>query len=235
VTTLILGALEAEIAGFRFALSRRQEVKWHNETILVGRLAESEVIVAWTGVGKTMSAMATQHLIDAFEPGRIVFTGIAGALNHELDIGDVVVAREMLQYDLDARAAGFELGRVPFTDFRIIPSDPQLLEAALTYRPSGFRVIPGRILTGDLFLSRWTDARHEYLVSELCGDAVEMEGASAGLVALVNRIPFLLLRVLSDRVDGSATADFKTFLPKASERSYEIVRHVLAVVGQQKG
>lgn len=227
MSILLLGALEAELSEFRSRLAARHDEQWHDRTFCVGRLGHSEVVVAATGVGKSMAALATQHLVDVFAPHYIIFTGIAGALDPALGIGDVLVAADSLQYDLDARAAGFPLGQIPFTDYRVIPSEPRLVAAALGYEAQGFRLVRGRILTGDLVLSRSSQGSYGHLVSELGGDAVEMEGASSGLVALMNGIPFLLLRVISDRVDGSAAADFKRFLPTASLRSFLVVSHVL--------
>jgi 5'-methylthioadenosine/S-adenosylhomocysteine nucleosidase len=230
MATLILGAFDGELTEFRNHLAGRREQRWHDFTFSLGRFETQEVIVAGTGVGKTMSALATQRFIDLFAPERILYTGIAGALNRELSVGDVVVAADSLQYDLDARAAGFELGRVPFTTYRYIPSDPELVAAAMQFEPEGFRLIEGRVLTGDLFLSRATDDTYGFLLSELGGDAVEMEGASAGLVALVNRIPYLLVRVISDRADGAPEVGLKGFLPIASKRAFLVVRHVLASI-----
>lgn len=224
---LLLGALEAEISEFRDRLEERRDERWHGNTFCAGRLGRHAVVVAAAGVGKSMSALTTQHLVDVFAPKYIIFTGIAGALNPSLEIGDIVAAADSLQYDLDARAAGFPLGQIPFSDYRIIPGDQRLLAAALSYEARGFHLVRGRILTGDLFLSRSTPGSYGHLVSELAGDAVEMEGASVGLVALVNRVPFLLLRVISDRADGSAASDFKKFLPIASRRTFLVVSHVL--------
>jgi 5'-methylthioadenosine/S-adenosylhomocysteine nucleosidase len=228
---LILGALEEELSEFRRNLSGREERRWNTLSLSLGVLADQRVVVAGTGVGKTMSALATQYLIDQFAPERIFLVGIAGGLNSALAIGDVVVATDSIQHDLDARAAGFELGRVPFSPYREIPSDSKMIGLALGLDVSGFRVVQGRILTGDQFISGSGDGRNDRLVGELGGDAVEMEGASVGLVALVNRIPFLLVRVISDRADDEAKVNLKKFLPIASKRTFQIVCHVLSGVG----
>lgn len=234
MVTLILGALEAEVAEYREQLEGRQDEVWGLSTLSRGKLAGHPVVVAATGVGKSMAALVAQHLVDTEGPERLIFTGIAGALNADLAVGDMVVASDSLQHDLDARGAGFARGEVPFSGIRLIPADRGLAEAALSYPADGFRVVSGRILTGDLFLTRSFSDAYDYLVSELHGDAVEMEGASAGLVALINHLPFLLLRVLSDRADGSAEVDFKTFLPVASRRTLGVVEHVLRTLGARR-
>lgn len=235
MATLILGALEEEIAACRERLSGRQDDYWHGFALSVGRLGESRVAVAGTGVGKTMSALGTQHWIDALEPERVIFVGTAGAVNPDIGVGDVVVATDALQYDLDARAAGLKLGRVPHTDYRHVESDPRLAAAALAYRPTGFRIRKGRALTGDRILVRFSGKAFSKLASQLGGDVVEMEGASVGLVCSINDTPFLLLRMVSDLADASASSDFKRFLPVASERLLAVVEHVLATVEGARG
>ncbi len=235
MSTLILGALEAELTQFRSNLANRSDEQWNALSISEGNLDGAEVIVASCGVGKAMAAMATQHFVDRYAPSRLIFTGIAGSLNRQLEIGDVVVARDSIQYDLDARAAGFEIGQIPFTSYREIPCDPDMVSAALSYPAEGFRLVEGRILTGDRFLARVEADAADLLSEELAGDAVEMEGASVGLVALFNGLPFLLLRTISDKADGSAKADFKKFLPVASERAFRVVLHLLRAISHSAG
>ena len=235
MSTLVLGALEAELIQFRSNLSERRDERWNGLSVSQGSLEDTDVVVASCGVGKTMSAMATQHFIERHAPERIVFTGIAGAINRELEIGDVVVARDSIQYDMDARDAGFEIGRVPFSPFREIPCDPGMLSAVLSYPARGFRLVEGRILSGDRFLTRVDGELADLLSRELAGDAVEMEGASVGLVALVNELPFLLVRTISDKADGSAKADFNKFLPVASERNLLIILHLLRATSSSAG
>jgi len=93
--------------------------------------------------------------------------------------------------------------------------------------PESGKVIKGRVLTGDQFITNRTLKSLHYLYDDLAGDAVEMEGASVGLVATVNKVPFLLIRVISDKADAYAHIDFKSFLPKASRNSLNFTRHVL--------
>ncbi len=225
---LVLAALAEELTELLSRASIEAVERWHGFTFHRGRLSGKEVVIARTGVGKSLSAMLAQHLIDRYRPQALLFSGIAGALRPQLEIGDMVVARDCLQYDLDARPAGFALGQVPFTDIRIIACDERLREIALSFQPAGYRITEGRILTGDLFLTRADRESHRYLVEELEGTAVEMEGASVGLVATINETPFLLVRVISDRADGAASVDFARFLPEASARTGALVAYLLA-------
>ena len=225
---LLLAALAEELTGLLARASVTATEEWHGFSVHRGLMSGKEVAIARTGVGKSLSAMLAQHLIDSYRPQALLFSGIAGALCPSIDIGDVVVARDCLQYDLDARPAGFALGQVHFTDLRVIDCDERLRKIAMGFQPGGYRVVTGRILTGDLFLTQADRESHRYLVEELEGTAVEMEGASVGLVAKINQVPFLLVRVISDRADGKASMDFARFLPLASGRSGELLEYLLA-------
>lgn len=231
MTTLVLGALEGEVSAHRDRLSGRNDDRWRDLRISSGMIGTNAVVVANTGVGKTMSALVTQHLIDVAAAERVLYVGMGGALNPKLEIGDVVVATESLQYDLEARGAGFEPGQVPYTPYRTVPSDPALVSMTLGLQVEGFRLVRGRVLTGDRFLYRSENEGFQYPVQEMGGDAVDMEGASAGLVALVNGLPYLLLRVISDQIGEQVKVDFKKALQVTSERTAVIVERLLVSLG----
>lgn len=224
---LLLGALDAEVEAFKEHIDGPRETRWREYRFLEGVIRGHAVVVSRCGVGKSLSAMLTQHLIDRYTPSAIIFTGVAGALNPELEIGDTVVAKTCMQYDLDARALGFDLGAVPYTSYRILEGDRELVERALTCKPSNGSVHGGHVLTGDSFIVTSKDDSHRYLRDDLSGDAVEMEGASVGLVATVNDIPFVVIRTISDKADASASINFEKFVKKASRNAWEFVDHLL--------
>lgn len=227
--TLVLAAMDGEVAAIvaNMEVSRRDE--WRGFPVFRGAIAGSPVVVSRTGVGKTLSAMLCQRLIDEVDPKRIIFTGVAGALRKELAIGDTVVAREALQHDLDVTALGFQVGQVPYTSYRLFSCDAALVAAALAVEPVHGRVHAGRILSGDQFVA--DAAVRERLARELGGDAVEMEGASVALVAAVNEVPFLLLRTISDHADlseeGSAV-EFERVVSLAADNSWHYLHTMLA-------
>ncbi len=227
----ILSALRGETASVVEALVETRSVEGLGEPIVTGRLPSAaggsggpELLVASTGVGKAMAAMSAEYLISRFAPDAVVMVGLAGALSPALRIGDLILATDTLQYDLDASPLGFAVGEVPYAGHRLIPSNPALLEAAASFKPPEGKLHRGRVLTGDRFVAD-ADSR-ERLAREFEGDAVEMEGAAVGLVCLIHRLPFLLARTISDTADGEAPKSFNRFLARASRQSAALVRHL---------
>lgn len=222
--TLILGAMDGEVAAVTSNMDTDSREQWHEFPVVTGSIAGKPVVVSRTGVGKTLSAMLCQHLIDRVSPERIIFTGVAGALRKSLDVGDTVVARDTLQHDMDVTPLGFEIGRIPYSPHRVFVCDERLVDLAMAIEPPHGRAHLGRILTGDQFVA---DAgRRETLARDLAGDAVEMEGASVGLVATVNEVPFLLIRTISDHSDGSAV-EFEKVVSFAADNSWHYLKRML--------
>lgn len=229
---VILGAMDSEIDEFLSALEAPQAIHWNGFTQHRGRLDGEEVLISKSGVGKVMAAMVAQHLIATYRPRAVLFTGLAGSLREHIDVGDTVLAVDLVQHDLDPAGLGLPRGQVPYSDYRFLNTDPILLAAAAGYRPTAGRVHRGRICTGDQFITQREKGSHDYLTGELAGDAVEMEGASVALVCSVNQVPFLVARTISDRADGSAAISFEALLPEASRNSLALVRYLLPRIAQ---
>ncbi|HKJ85650.1 MAG TPA: 5'-methylthioadenosine/adenosylhomocysteine nucleosidase [Spirochaetia bacterium] len=222
--TLVLGAMDGEVAAIVAGMDVDASGEWRGFPVVRGVISGTPVVVSRTGVGKSLSAMLCQHLIDEYAPERIIFTGVAGALRSDLEIGDTVIADDTMQHDMDVSALGFERGRIPYSPHRFFTCDPALVEAAMAVDPPHGSVHRGRILTGDQFIA--DPARREELASTFDGIAVEMEGASVGLVATVNEIPFLLIRTISDHSDGSAV-EFEKVVAFAAESSWHYLCRIL--------
>jgi 5'-methylthioadenosine/S-adenosylhomocysteine nucleosidase len=225
---LILGAMDAEITAFLSAMQDRVTTSWKGMEEHSGSIDGHAVLLSRSGVGKAMSALRTQYLICKHTPTAVLFTGLAGSLRTEIEIGDTVLAADLVQHDLDTATLGFPRGHIPFTTYRFLTADPALLHAAATYAPAKGRLHQGRICTGDQFITHRDLDSHRYLHDELAGHAVEMEGASVALVCTLNDTPYLVVRTISDKADGSAIVNFSDFLPQASLNSLALVRHMLA-------
>lgn len=224
---LILGALDQEIKHLLSIANIDSSSHWGPFSIHTCTIENQAVCLVKCGVGKVLSSMLTQHLIDKFKPTHILFTGLAGALNSKFNIGDVVLGTECIQHDIDASALGFKRGLIPYTEIYSIKCDANLLKIARTFDADTFAMHEGRLLTGDQFIAKSEEHSHQYLISELNGDAVDMEGASVAIVAMINEIPCLIVRTISDKADGESPKNFDKFLPVASKHSVLLIRHIL--------
>jgi 5'-methylthioadenosine/S-adenosylhomocysteine nucleosidase len=227
----LIGAMEEEVAQFLAHAQVTRTVERPHFKVHEAELFGAPVVIVKCGVGKVFAALITQYLIDHYPLSAVISTGVAGGLAVSLSIGDVVVSRDCIHHDMDVRALGFARGHIPFTDFRIFWADETLMHRALATRlDSGHRVVAGRILTGDQFISGARQETHGHLTEELEGDAVDMESAAIAQVCFVNGVPFLSVRTLSDKADGTAHVDFNQFLPEIVRNSFAVVREILTPV-----
>jgi 5'-methylthioadenosine/S-adenosylhomocysteine nucleosidase len=222
----LIGALDEEIQAYLDELQDQRILQWNSICFYQGVLFGQDVVIVKSGVGKVFAALVTQKLIDTFQPKAILFTGVAGGLNPMYEVGDVVVAQDCVQHDLDTTELGIPRGKVPYTNFHFFESDERLKTLALDAQLK-HKIHAGRIVTGDQFITQKEMHHFKHLTTELAGDAVEMEGASVGLVCAVNEIPFLLIRTISDKADGNATNSYMELLPVVAKNSFELVAHVL--------
>ena len=230
-TVVILAALDEELEAFAGAYELTPVEEGTPFAAFRFRTGGVDAVLMRTGVGKAFAAMVAQRAIDRARPDYLIVTGIAGSVRGDLDLGDVVVSRDCVQHDLDAGALGFEVGQVPYTGYRFLRADPRLVELALATPVAGRRVVAGRILTGDQFVSGPDPALRRRL-RELGGAVVEMEGAAIALAATVNRVPFVIVRSVSDKADAAAPADFGAFLRRAAANSHTVCAGILARLGR---
>lgn len=225
----VLSAMAGEIEATVRALGNPIDESFAGRLIMRGRIGGVEIIAGRTGVGKSLAAMTVQGVIDRNRPTALVFAGIAGALNQSYDIGDVVIARDCIQHDFDATRFGFRPGEIPNEHVIELACDSKLFQHALRWEPAGRAVRAGRILSGDRFVSLGVGSPDQFLVNELGGDAVDMESAAAALIAHLNGIPFLLMRIISDKADGVLPRRFRRFLKESSRLILEFARYIVSL------
>ena len=220
----IIGAMSVEVETLKSEMKNLTVTKKAGMEFYDGMLEDLPVVVVQCGVGKVNAAMCAQVLCDCFDVTHLVNTGIAGSLCAELDIGDLVVSKDAMYHDFDCVHFGYECGRVPGMDVVAFPADEAMIgyacAAAETVNPGHVRV--GRVASGDLFVAeRCAKERIIERTSALC---TEMEGAAIAQTAYRNKVPFVILRAISDKADNSATMDYPTFEQIAAHRCAEVTR-----------
>lgn len=224
----IIGAMDEEIQLFKENIELKEEVIKATITFYVGMFEGKEVVICKSGVGKVNAAITTQLLVDQFAVSQIIFTGVAGAVDPMLDIGDIVISTSAIQHDLDASALGFKVGEVPMFNY---PSDFPASEALVQLAEQAanslhdVKVIKGRILSGDQFIADYEKVKE--LDKLFDGKCVEMEGASVAHVAMLNNVPYVVIRSMSDKANGDANVNFAEFTKLASDRSFSIVHSMI--------
>ena len=214
----IIGAMEEELETLLQLMEEKQETKKAGSIFYDGILEGLPVTVVQCGVGKVNAAMCTQILCDCFGVTHLVNTGIAGSLCADLDIGDLVVSQDAMYHDVDAVAFGYPMGKVPGMDVTSFPADDMLLgyafAAAEAVNPGHTKI--GRVASGDQFVaSKEVKQRIIDLTQGLC---TEMEGAAIAQTAYRNKLPFVILRAISDKADDSAEMDYPSFEGIAAHR-----------------
>lgn len=191
-----------------------------------GELEGHRVVVALSGVGKVFAAICTQTMIFRYHPSLIVNTGIAGTLTGEAGIGDVVVATDVVQHDMDTSPIGDPVGLI--SGINVIHIDTDAEASARFCRAAaaaGLKTVRGTVASGDQFVA--SRERKAEIVALFGGAACEMEGAAVGQVCYVNGVPFCVVRTISDEADGRVAEDYPAFARRAAERSCSVLRAFL--------
>lgn len=220
----IIGAMDEEVAKVKEQMENVQIMTRAAMEFFEGTINGHPVVVVRSGIGKVNAAMCTQILADTYHVDAIINTGIAGSLNADINIGDIVLSTDTLEHDMDAVAFGYPLGQIPRMDTLSFEADERLREmakqACKKVNPD-ITVFEGRIVSGDQFVS--DQEKKQWLVEHFGGYCTEMEGAAIAHAAYLNQIPFLIIRAISDKADDSAAVDYPAFEAKAIEHSVKLI------------
>ena len=218
----IIGAMRIEVETLVEKMENVTEKTVAGSTFYEGTLEGLPAVVVQCGVGKVNAAMCAQILCDFYGVTHLVNTGIAGSLNAELDIGDLVVSRDAMYHDFDCNAFGYPTGKVPGMDVIAFPADETLMNyafaAAEAVNPGHNKI--GRIASGDQFVA--SKELKDQIIARTQGLCTEMEGAAIAQTAYRNGLPFVILRAISDKADDSAEMDYPTFERIAAHRCAEV-------------
>src|SRR5574344_1501669 len=176
-----------------------------------------DIVIAHSKIGKVFATLTASTLIQKFSCDTLLFSGVAGAVNPKLNIGDLVIAKQLCQHDLDITAFGHHHGFVPGGSVFVNSSAELNTVAKTVANENNLKVIDGIIATGDQFVH--SNDRKEFIEKTFKADALEMEGASVAVVCDFLNVPFFILRAISDSANGEANFDFDEFLENSAKIS----------------
>jgi adenosylhomocysteine nucleosidase len=228
----ILGAMPEEIEGIISCLSASpneflQTVQLADRDFHQFRTPHHEITLVFSRWGKVASATTATTLINRFKVDIIIFTGVAGAAHAKLNVGDIVVGKKTIQHDMDTTPL-FPKFQIPLTGVSYFDAEPALVELAIkaahavvdgeelaklplkAFNPTPLQVYSGTLASGDQFIA---DKKKVVQLAQEIDSlyAVDMESASVAQVCSDFKLPFVAIRIISDKADGSAPVDFAKF------------------------
>lgn len=219
----IIGAMPSELVDIRAGLPDSKIQKKAGFDYYVNQVGDTRVVHVCSGIAKVNAAVCAQALIDNFEPDAIINAGIAGGMNKEVHVCDVVISSEVLPHDLDLH---FLKDYPPYCG--IYPSDADLIQLARnTCKEQNVKSFTGRIVSGEAFISDNTVKAD--ILARLNPYAVDMESSAVGHCAYLNQIPYVSIRCISDNADDEGAMSFDQFEKIAAKRVADIVLHMVTV------
>ncbi len=224
----IIGAMELEIETLKEKMNINNTVTKANMTFFEGTLNGTDIVLVRCGIGKVNAGICAQILADNFDVTHIINTGVAGSLNAQIDIGDIVLSTSATYHDMDVTVFGYKLGEVPGLKTPEFIADEKLValakESCEIANPT-VKVFTGQVVSGDQFIS--SKEVKDHILSNFNALCTEMEGAAIAHGAFLNNIPFVVIRAISDKADDSAEMDYPTFEREAAIHCAKLIEHML--------
>lgn len=201
-----------------------------NMTFHKGKLYGKDVVAVVCGIGKVNSAVCTQILASEYNVDKVINVGVAGGIGKEIYPGDIVIAENLVQHDMDTTAFGDKIGQIPRLDTFEFKCDEEMIKIAkqACEKISDLNSFTGRIVSGDQFVASLE--KIQWLDKEFGAISCEMEGASIAQVCYLNSIPFVVIRSISDNANNGAHMDYQKFIPIAVKNSTRILKQMLELM-----
>lgn len=195
---------------------------------IIGKIEEKKCILVKSGVGKVNAARTTQILVDYFKVDYILNLGAAGAIKDGLEIGDIIIGEKVVQHDFDITAFGHSKGYITGVG-NYVECDEEKIEEIkekIKKMPERkYQIEFGVVATGDIFCTKIE--MKDKIRANFDAVVVDMECAAIGQVAYLNKIPFMVIRSVSDTPNGKNASTFDENLKLASKRCANMLREFL--------
>ena len=217
----IIGAMPEEIELLLDKLENPQKEAALGTLFYCGALHRKDIVLVKCGIGKVNAAVVTQFLITGYGVEAVINLGMAGAVVESLDIGDTVISKDLVYHDVMATAFGYKPGQIPGMDTFSFVAESKFTEIAEKFQGT----VSGRIATGDQFVE--SAGRRTFIKDTFGALCVEMEGAAIAHTCYLNKIPFIVIRAVSDRASGDAFDEFKKNMDVAVRNSTDIAERII--------
>ncbi|NDV18369.1 5'-methylthioadenosine/adenosylhomocysteine nucleosidase [Pseudodesulfovibrio sp. JC047] len=227
----IIAAMDEELRFLHQELTNSKIVRIGQFTFHSGQIRDVDVVVTQCGIGKVNAAVGATLLLENFKPDSLINIGVAGGFAQNIEIGDVVLSSEARHYDADATAFEYEIGQIPKMPAKYTADDALLhIAESVDMRSDNVAVHQGVILSGDAFVH--TPSQIAYLAKKFPDAlAVEMEGAAIAQTGFLFRVPFILIRAISDKIRESENQiTYADSLHKAAKSSVKMTLGILETI-----
>ncbi len=217
----IMGAMPEEIAPLLEKVGEYTLTEFAGNKYYEASYAGHNLVIAYSKIGKVFSTLTATTMLQKFGAEVLLFSGVAGAINPKLKIGNLIAATKLCQHDLDITAFGHPHGYVP-EGKQFIEADAGLIaKAKEVAKEMNLELMEGTIATGDQFVA--DPERNRWIGETFNADALEMEGASVACVCDAMNVPFFILRAISDAADMDASFSFDEFLESSAIESANFI------------
>lgn len=211
----IVFAMKEELDELLNIVEKENEYKIFDLDFYECTYKDKKLVLVESGVGKVNAARACQILIDNMEIDYIFNIGVAGSVNKDVKVLDIVIGNRLVQHDFDITAFNYEKGYIPNIGAKFVESDPYLIKIAEEIGDDTTHT--GVIASGDIFCTE--EAMSSKIATKFGALCVEMEGASIAQVCYLSHIPFLVIRSISDSpTGGDNTLTYEEFLKLSSSK-----------------
>lgn len=219
----IIGAMDEEISVISSEIKNLTVNDINNIKFYKGTIYDKDIVLVKSGIGMVNASITTTLLFKEFGVDKILFSGVAGSLNRNVNVGDVVIGDSLLEYLFDATEFGYDIGTIPRMDTSIFRSDILLNKIKNILKNDN--IYYGKILSGDKFVSNLSEK--EKLGEKFNALAVDMESASVAHCAHVLGIEFAIIRSISDSLNSSSVMEYTEFVNLAANNSKNVILKIL--------
>ena len=218
-------AMREELEPILEMVEVKEVIEYARNKFYLAKFKNLDLVLAYSKIGKVNAATTASVLIEKFKAKKILFSGVAGAIDRDLKIGDLIIATKTCQHDVDLTVFGYDPGFIPESKV-FFECDENLNNIAKNVaKKLGIKLKEGIIATGDEFIH--SKEKKEWIANTFNANAIEMEGGAVGCVTWTLNIPFFMLRSISDSAEEGAGVDFDEFLEESSKVSAEFLVEML--------